>query len=192
MTRAPGTKRAARFRVSQPSEHSEQVALAYMVRTHLDRLPELELFTAIPNAEQSKAQAGKKWAEGVRPGYPDTLLDLARGEWHGLRIELKRKAYWNVGADCPYAKGQPSPDQRAWHERLTRAGYLVFVTWGWEPAWDILRWYIPLPTYHEHWIIAHHTGRIEVPDFPRSRVYQMSGAERSGAVTVGPSNREDA
>jgi hypothetical protein len=183
--------RAPRFRVSQPSEHSEQVALAYMVRTHLDRLPELESFTAIPNAEQSKAQAGKKWAEGVRPGYPDTLLDLPRSEWHGLRIELKRSAYWNTAADCPYTKGQPSPDQRAWHERLTREGYLVFVTWGWEPAWDILRWYIGLPPL---WPVAAWPDALPchtiVPDFPRSRVYQMSGAERSGAVTVGPSNRE--
>lgn len=170
-----------RFRHSfTPTEHSEQTALAYMVRSHLDRYPLLDNFTAVPNAEQSKAQAGKKWAEGVRSGYPDTLLDLARGEWHGLRIELKRSAHWNKGEGKPYAKGEPDAEQRAWHERLTRAGFLVFVTWGWEPAWDILRWYIALPPL---WPVAPWPGALAchtaVPDFPRSRMYEGAkhGAE---------------
>jgi hypothetical protein len=158
-----------RARPKPATEHSEQMALAYHVRTYVDRYPALAHFTALPFAEQSRAQAGKKWAEGVMPGYPDTLLDLSRGAWHGLRLELKREAYWNTHTEKPYARGEPTAHQVAWHERLTRAGFLVFVTWGWRPAWDILLWYISLAPYA-------YDGAFDaiVPDFPRSRLYTVT------------------
>jgi hypothetical protein len=59
---------------------------------------------------------------GVRRGYPDLLLDVAVGDWHGLRIELKD------------LDGELSTDQRPWLVRLRREGYYADVARGWRDA----------------------------------------------------------
>jgi hypothetical protein len=166
--RASLARRSRLARPRAPSEHAEQCQLAAWVRAHLAIYPALENWTAVPNAEQSKAQAGKKWAEGVRRGYPDTLLDVPLAGWHGLRIELKRAAYWSERRGGPTKAGEPSEDQVGWHRRLTRAGYLVWVTWGWEPARDILLWYLNSAT-----------PATLLPEIARARVYTLSHSEVS-------------
>jgi hypothetical protein len=67
----------------------------------------------------------------VRAGVPDFALDVARGGYHGLRIELKRR----VG-------GALSPAQRDWIAWLTSQGYLAVVCRGWEEARDKLVEYL--------------------------------------------------
>ena len=59
---------------------------------------------------------------GVRRGYPDLLLDMAVGDWHGLRIELKT------------LEGELGTDQRPWLVRLRREGYHADVAHGWREA----------------------------------------------------------
>lgn len=59
---------------------------------------------------------------GGRAGYPDLILDLPAGEWHGLRIEMKAKG------------GKPTAAQLEWIERLRGTGYRAEVCYGFDEA----------------------------------------------------------
>lgn len=121
-----------------PTEHAEQVCLFSLVLIHQKSYPELHLLTAVPNGGvRHKAVAAKLKAEGVRPGYPDLLLDVPRQGFHGLRIEMKRR------------KASPSAvskDQREWHDLLRHHGYRVEVCHGWESAWAVICDYLDINT----------------------------------------------
>lgn len=109
--------------------------LVRLARAHEYRYPELALLTAIPNGgHRNIVVATKLRAEGVRPGFPDLVLPVARGGFFGLFVELKR-----------LRGGSVSPEQRQWHEQLESHGYCVRVCKGGDAAWDILRWYLTLP-----------------------------------------------
>lgn len=174
--------RANPFKPKPPSESIEQQALAYQVRTHVTRWPDLEAFTSIPNQggqdlgerkpgmpSGAMIRGAKMKREGLSPGYPDTLLDVARGGWYGLRVEVKKSAHWNERLDMPYAAGRPTADQKRWHERLTLNGYLVAVSWGWEPAWSLFLWYLHLPLTSTY---AGGGGHPVTPDTPRLWIYE--------------------
>jgi hypothetical protein len=113
------------------TEHAEAVALMKLVKLHEQRFPDLQLFAAVPNGgDRHPIVAAKMKHEGVRAGYPDYLLDVARGEFHGLRIELKSLT------------GSTSREQKRWIERLRANGYRVEVCKGAEQAWAVLRDYL--------------------------------------------------
>lgn len=96
--------------------------------------PWLHWLYAVPNGGfRHKAVAGKMKAQGVRAGVLDFNLDVARGPYHGLRIELKRR----VGGTISLA-------QKAWIVELTHQGYLAIVCRGWEQARDRLVDYLSL------------------------------------------------
>jgi hypothetical protein len=168
MRRAPFAPRA-------PTESVEQQALAYRVRSMRDRYPVLANFTAFPaqgggvsreDAKSHRMRQIMRQREGLEDGYPASFLDAARGGWHGLRIEMKRGADWNTLRARPYARGLPSAEQVAWHQRLTAEGFLVAVAWGWEPAWLLIQWYIQLPAG----VFAGEPYRL--PPIPRLRYAQ--------------------
>lgn len=71
-------------------------------------------------------------AQGVRPFVPDYHLPLARGEFHGLFIELK-------AVDGVLEKGQ-----RAELERLVADGYCACCAWTAEAAYKALEGYLKL------------------------------------------------
>lgn len=120
-----------------PTEHVEAIRLMQIVRMHEHLHPDLQNLTAIPNGgDRHGAVAAKMKAEGVKKGYPDYLLDVPRGDFHGLRIELKR-----INASPSDTK----PEQKAWHARLRDAGYRVEVCKGWEAAWAVLCDYLSIP-----------------------------------------------
>jgi rhodanese-related sulfurtransferase len=124
-----------RRRLPAPTEHVEQKTLIDWCELHRHRYPDLAWVYAIPNGgKRHKAVAGKLKAEGVRRGYPDIGLDVARGGFFGLRIELKRQ----VG-------GRVTETQAAWITRLRQQGYFADVAEGWERASELLRWYVALP-----------------------------------------------
>lgn len=112
-------------------EHFEQVALFVWADLNAYRCPELSLLFAIPNGgKRSKAVAGKLKAEGVRAGVPDLCLPVARGQYHGLFIELKAE------------RGRVTPLQYEWAEALTDQGYLALVCHGWERAKTAIEKYL--------------------------------------------------
>jgi len=75
-----------------PSEHQSQCAVISWWRlAHAGYgLPEFALF-AIPNGGARDPITGSRLkAEGVRPGIPDLMLALKRGDYAGLVIEMKK------------------------------------------------------------------------------------------------------
>jgi hypothetical protein len=114
-------------------EESEQIALFQWAAMMESKYPELRLLHAIPNGgHRHKATAARLKAAGVKAGVPDICLPVARGDWHGLYIELK------VG------KNKLTEAQRRWKDDLIRYGYLALVCYGWEEARDVIEWYLGL------------------------------------------------
>ena len=87
--------------------------------------------TAVPNGGQRHpAVAMKLKKEGVKPGYPDVLVDIPNTKHPGLRIEFKKP------------KGKQSEHQKDWEERLTKAGYLYKVCYSTDEAIKVLTDYL--------------------------------------------------
>ena len=89
------------------TEAQEQIAVMRWAEMQSNKYPELNLLFHIPNGSyKSKAQAGLFKAMGLKSGVPDLFLPVARGEFHGLFIEMKTN------------KGRPSKAQLEWFEAL--------------------------------------------------------------------------
>lgn len=115
-----------------PLEHTEAVRLMDVVKLHENLHPELKMLAHVPNGGWRKKGVAKKLkAEGVKEGYPDYLLDVARQGYHGLRIELKKTG----GAT---RAGQLSKEQAAWIKALREQGYRAEKATGWVEAWAII------------------------------------------------------
>ena len=111
-------------RAPVPTESVEQQLLFRWARFYVSKYPELALLYHIPNGgSRRKSEAGRFKAEGVKAGVPDLFLPAARGNFHGLYIEMKRKA-----------GGRVSADQKVWIDALSKQGYAVRVCLGWEDA----------------------------------------------------------
>ena len=112
-------------------EHQMQCAVIQWARMAGGRLPALRRLFAIPNGgHRNIAVAAKLKAEGVRAGVPDLCLPVARGDFHGLFIEMKAKP------------NTPTPAQKVEMDALRDDGYCVQVCYevGQAIAW--LEWYV--------------------------------------------------
>lgn len=115
-----------------PKEGQEQATLMSWAGMQSCVYPELGLLFHIPNGgSRSKAEAGRFKAEGVRAGVPDLMLPVARGEYHGLFIELKR-----------LDGGTVSQEQKTWLRELKEQGYYATICLGWESASRVIRAYL--------------------------------------------------
>ena len=117
-----------------PSESVEQQNLfRWAAVSAAARWPkEMRMLYHVPNeGKRSRATGARLKAEGLRAGVPDINLDVARGEYHGLRIEMKRRR-----------GGRVSPEQAAWLEALREQGYAAVVAYGWEEAADAIEKYL--------------------------------------------------
>ena len=114
-----------------PTESAEQTWLFQWIAYAQGAHPELRLCFHIPNEGRRDPRTGHNLkVHGMRPGVPDIMLPVARGIYHGLFIELKRRKY-----------GRVSEEQAVWIDRLNRVGYRAVVCAGWEAARDeILRY----------------------------------------------------
>lgn len=96
---------------------------------------ELSLLFHPPNGGARNPVVGMKFkALGVRRGVPDLCLDVARGGFFGLRLEIK-------DGD----KGRLSEDQKLWHAALQQQGYCVGVIRNAEEGKNALLAYLQLP-----------------------------------------------
>ncbi len=119
-------------RTNEPLESEEQAALIQWAGLQQGKYPELKLLYHIPNGgSRHKAEAQRLKAEGVKAGVPDLCLPVARGQWHGLYIELKRRS-----------SGKVSRSQSEWLEALIKQGYCAAVCHGWEEAARIIAGYL--------------------------------------------------
>lgn len=117
-----------------PTESVEQQCLFRWAQFQSGRFPELTLLYHVPNGgSRTKAEAGRFRAEGVKAGVPDLCLPVARGEFHGLYVELKR------------LKGsKTSEEQTGWLSELAAQGYYTALCKGWEAAAKIIEEYLKL------------------------------------------------
>lgn len=115
-----------------PTEGEEQATLFHWCDMVKGKYPELQLLFHIPNGgERRKSEAARMKAEGVKPGVPDLFLPVARVNYHGLFIEMKRRK-----------GGRVSDEQREWIGNLLANGYAVEVCRGWEEAKDAIENYL--------------------------------------------------
>ena len=77
--------------------------------------------------------AGQLLRQGMRKGFPDNLIPIARGGFHGLFIELKR---------AKKSLSKKSPEQREWVKKLNAAGYKAVFCYGAEEAKKVILEYI--------------------------------------------------
>jgi len=116
-----------------PLEADEQIALFQWAGMQEARHPELRLlFHAANGGRRNKAEAARLKAQGVKAGVPDILLDVARGGYHGLRIELKRDD----------GKSNPTAEQQRWLDNLAEQGYMAMVCHGWWEAASVIVGYL--------------------------------------------------
>lgn len=107
-----------------PTEAQEQMTLFSWAAMQSGKYPELNLLYHVPNGgSRHKAEAGRLRAEGVKAGVPDLCLPVARGQYHGLYIELKRQR-----------GGRTSNHQSEWLDALSAQGYKAALCYGWEQA----------------------------------------------------------
>ncbi len=118
-----------------PAEDEEQRALMQWAALAATQTPALRLLFHIPNGGARHPVVGAKLkALGVKAGFPDLGLPVARGGYHGLYVELKRRGGGTTGAT-----------QTAWHAALLAEGYAVEVCHGWLAARTCLLRYLALP-----------------------------------------------
>jgi len=125
-----------------PTEHWEQVQVIVWADSMAawKKYPELELLYAIPNGgyelagdvSRRSAAAAKLRAEGLRPGFPDLCLPVARRGYWALYIEMKST---RKGADT-------SDEQDRWHDKLIIAGNWAVICYGYKEAIKAIEWYL--------------------------------------------------
>ena len=88
----------------------------------------------VPNGgKRSKRVAAGLKHNGVKRGYPDLVIDIARGGFHGLRIEIKKPD-----------DGTVSPHQVERLQMLKDEGYRAVVTEGYQETMDEILNYLSL------------------------------------------------
>ena len=123
---------ARRLEGDAPTEHDEQVALFAWAAENEVAHPELRMLHATPNGGYRPiVTAVKMQQEGQKRGYPDISLDVARGKFHGLRIELKRRKGARI-----------SVEQEEWIDRLRYYGYSACVCYGAQEAQQVIMAYL--------------------------------------------------
>lgn len=134
-------------------EEAEQAALvewaAYVSILDDDRKPVqlCELIIAIPNGahlagddKRRGMQMGRLIDMGVKPGAADLFVPLARGDWHGLFIEMKKpRNAFKYPSDLARAV---SPAQQSFGELVGRFGYWHVVCYGFDEARHVIEQYI--------------------------------------------------
>lgn len=92
------------------------------------------LWAHIPNERKASLAVLSSLArQGLKKGFPDNFIAVARGKWHGLFIELKRVK------KCLSVR---SKEQREWIKQLNAAGYKALFCYGAEEAKKAVREYL--------------------------------------------------
>ncbi|EKI3096579.1 VRR-NUC domain-containing protein [Escherichia coli] len=110
------------------AEHYEQVRVFWHMEQYNPALY-ARLHSTPNGGMRSDATAWKMKAEGQKAGYPDLSLDVPRGRYHGMRLELK------------FGKNRVSEHQKHWLRMLSDDGYYCCVAYGHQQAIELLMAY---------------------------------------------------
>lgn len=69
---------------------------------------------------------------GMRVGFPDLCVPVAKGKYHGFYIEMKSH------------KGKPTNEQISWLKRLKEQGYATAICYGSQEAITIIEKYMKI------------------------------------------------
>jgi len=117
--------------VLQQSEYEVQRDVFEWAEVHSLAFPELKLLNAsLSGVKLPIGLAMKCKRSGMKKGYPDIYLPVARKGYHGLFIEVK------VGYN------KPSPEQLEWKRLLDEQGYRSLVLNGYHAVIEELRDYL--------------------------------------------------
>lgn len=115
------------------TESQLQILLFDWCHMNRQKYPELQLMFHIPNGGYRNINTAKRLkAEGVKAGVPDICLPIAKGNYHGLYLELKTD------------KGRLSKEQEIWLSDLKSEGYLAEVAYGFDEAVKVIKGYLEL------------------------------------------------
>ena len=113
------------------TEEEEQMALFRWADFAAGKYPELRTMYHIPNEGKRSTTTGARMrAAGLRAGVPDICLPAARGEYHGLYIELKA------------GRNTTTDNQECWLDALAKQGYYTAVCYGWQVASETITKYL--------------------------------------------------
>lgn len=125
------------WRPAQPvigREDEHQTALTNWARMMRTQYPALTLYHHIPNGGlRDKRTAARLIGQGVLIGVPDVFIPAARGDYHGIYVELK------VGHN------QATPAQNEFMAAAIREGYYCCVCYGWPCAAEVIADYLCKP-----------------------------------------------
>ena len=103
-----------------PTEAEEQAIVFQWAHAESNVHPELKVMFHIPNEGKRSIYTGKLLkSTGLKAGVPDIFLPVARGRYHGLFVEMKRKK-----------GGSVSEAQKRWQEALSEQGFKAVICWG--------------------------------------------------------------
>ena len=118
--------------ISAPTEAQEQRDLFRWAAYQRGKWPELQLMFHVPNEGKRSTITGARMRdEGMKRGVPDIFIPVPRGQYHGMFVEMKRRA-----------GGRMSAEQERWLADLSRQGYYCAVCRGWEIAADKITAYM--------------------------------------------------
>lgn len=113
------------------TETQEQTLLFEWADVMQGKYPELAMLFHVPNEGKRSYIAGKQLRNmGLKRGVPDVFFPVARGQYHGLAIEMKA------------LNGKPTAEQLIWLDWLRRAGWQANVCHGWLEASECIETYI--------------------------------------------------
>lgn len=131
--------------VMSESMHQQTIISWCHMETQLDPACLYQWVHAVPNSAGllHKATAGRLKGEGLKAGVFDLNLDVARGGFNGLKIELKVPAQLNAkGSPIPSSAGVPSDDQLRWQAFYRQQGFMAEICWGFQPAIEMIKGYV--------------------------------------------------
>ena len=127
------TDKKSNSNLNDLSEDSIQIMVMRWARTveHNGR-PLADYLHHSPNGgSRHIAEAAKFKRMGVKRGYPDLILDVAKGGYYGARIELKKAT-----------GGRTSKEQKERLQMLADEGYYAVVAKGYDEAVEVISKYM--------------------------------------------------
>lgn len=110
------------------SEFDMQSLVFEEVRRREKTNREWEMVTAIPNGQY---RPGQRMEPGIRSGFPDIIVPVARHSRTGLALELKVTPH------------KPTADQLEWHRKLLLRNWAVDVIWDdWQKVIEKIQWFL--------------------------------------------------
>lgn len=126
------------------TEHNEQCLVVQWAAANEYRWPELRTLHAVQNwaGVKSPREGARRKKEGIKSGMPDLHLPVARGPWHSLYIEMKRRVPRMTAKGLRWSETKTTPAQDAMHALLREYGNYVTTCTTAELAQVILEEYL--------------------------------------------------